>query len=160
VPALGCTSGQMMRRVKLAKGFGSALDHTKSANELGSQPGHAPAEARPPEPEVKKVALTQFVGYFLWLGTVGFGGPIALAGHMQPDLSNPQRLSQLKRPHSARAMGAMTLALSRSCGNEIRVAFFATEAERIVFGIGGDFEGCVNTNLFCSLTDKIDHTAD
>src|SRR5215831_14124962 len=33
-----------------------------------------------------KVPLPQFVGYFLWLGTVGFGGPIALAGHMQQDL--------------------------------------------------------------------------
>src|SRR5713226_1320578 len=32
------------------------------------------------------VSLTQFVGYFLRLGTVGFGGPIALAGHMQQDL--------------------------------------------------------------------------
>jgi chromate transporter len=32
------------------------------------------------------VSLTRFVGYFLWLGTVGFGGPIALAGHMQQDL--------------------------------------------------------------------------
>jgi chromate transporter len=32
------------------------------------------------------VPLTQFVGYFLWLGTIGFGGPIALAGHMQQDL--------------------------------------------------------------------------
>ncbi len=31
-------------------------------------------------------SLWQFVGYFLWLGTVGFGGPIALAGHMQQDL--------------------------------------------------------------------------
>ncbi len=30
--------------------------------------------------------LARFVGYFLWLGTVGFGGPIALAGHMQQDL--------------------------------------------------------------------------
>ena len=36
--------------------------------------------------EPTKVSLTQFVGYFLWLGTVGFGGPIALAGHMQQDL--------------------------------------------------------------------------
>ncbi len=36
--------------------------------------------------EPTKVPLTQFVGYFLWLGTVGFGGPIALAGHMQQDL--------------------------------------------------------------------------
>src|SRR5437016_8829599 len=32
------------------------------------------------------VPLTNFIGYFLWLGTVGFGGPIALAGHMQQDL--------------------------------------------------------------------------
>lgn len=30
-----------------------------------------------------KVSFARFVGYFLWLGTVGFGGPIALAGHMQ-----------------------------------------------------------------------------
>jgi chromate transporter len=40
-----------------------------------------------PEMHVPSAAsLTRFVGYFLWLGTVGFGGPIALAGHMQQDL--------------------------------------------------------------------------
>src|SRR3979411_1338828 len=39
-----------------------------------------------PKPEVKQVPLRRFIGYFLWLGTVGFGGPIALAGHMQQDL--------------------------------------------------------------------------
>jgi chromate transporter len=33
-----------------------------------------------------QVPLARFVGYFLRLGTVGFGGPIALAGHMQQDL--------------------------------------------------------------------------
>lgn len=33
-----------------------------------------------------EVSLPRFIGYFLWLGTVGFGGPIALAGHMQQDL--------------------------------------------------------------------------
>lgn len=33
-----------------------------------------------------EVSLASFVGYFLWLGTVGFGGPIALAGRMQQDL--------------------------------------------------------------------------
>ena len=32
------------------------------------------------------ISLSRFVGYFLWLGTIGFGGPIALAGHMQQDL--------------------------------------------------------------------------
>ena len=36
--------------------------------------------------ELTEVSLIRFVGYFLWLGTVGFGGPIALAGHMQQDL--------------------------------------------------------------------------
>ena len=37
-------------------------------------------------PLAPSVSLARFVGYFLWLGTVGFGGPIALAGHMQQDL--------------------------------------------------------------------------
>ncbi len=32
------------------------------------------------------VPLLQFIAYFLRLGTVGFGGPIALAGHIQQDL--------------------------------------------------------------------------
>src|ERR1700758_4744892 len=36
-------------------------------------------------------SLLQFVGYFLWLGAVGFGGPIALAGHMQQDLVDKRR---------------------------------------------------------------------
>jgi len=30
--------------------------------------------------------LREFLLYFLHLGTLGFGGPIALAGHMQKDL--------------------------------------------------------------------------
>jgi len=30
--------------------------------------------------------LANFIGYFLWLGTIGFGGPIALVGHMQRSL--------------------------------------------------------------------------
>jgi chromate transporter len=36
--------------------------------------------------ETTSVSVPRFVGYFLRLGTVGFGGPIALAGHMQQDL--------------------------------------------------------------------------
>jgi chromate transporter len=51
-----------------------------------------------PEPEPRKVAvsdpgtvvyratLRDLAFYFLRLGTIGFGGPIALAGHMQRDL--------------------------------------------------------------------------
>jgi chromate transporter len=41
--------------------------------------------------ELTKVSLTRFVGYFLRLGAVGFGGPIALAGHMQQDLVDDRR---------------------------------------------------------------------
>src|SRR5437762_14055129 len=40
----------------------------------------------PTAARTKPVSLPRFVGYFLWLGTVGFGGPIALAGYMQQDL--------------------------------------------------------------------------
>jgi chromate transporter len=43
-------------------------------------------ENNPETHPVTPVSFPRFVGYFLWLGTVGFGGPIALAGHMQQDL--------------------------------------------------------------------------
>src|SRR5258708_30458809 len=37
------------------------------------------------------VSLSQLCAYFLWLGTTGFGGPIALAGYMQRDLVERRR---------------------------------------------------------------------
>ena len=37
------------------------------------------------------ISLPQLVAYFLKLGTFGFGGPIALAGHMQKDLVEERR---------------------------------------------------------------------
>jgi chromate transporter len=43
-------------------------------------------EVNPRVHEPARAPFPRFVGYFLWLGTVGFGGPIALAGHMQQDL--------------------------------------------------------------------------
>jgi chromate transporter len=39
-----------------------------------------------PQPTREHVSLSRFVGYFLWLGATGFGGPIALAGYMQRTL--------------------------------------------------------------------------
>lgn len=45
----------------------------------------------PPVPQTHDVSLLRFTSYFLWLGTVGFGGPIALAGHMQQDLVDQRR---------------------------------------------------------------------
>src|SRR5215470_3205812 len=41
--------------------------------------------------EQERVSLARFAGYFLRLGTVGFGGPIALAGHMHQDLVDDRR---------------------------------------------------------------------
>jgi len=38
------------------------------------------------DPPARDVSLRQLAGYFLRLGTSGFGGPIALAGYMQRDL--------------------------------------------------------------------------
>lgn len=43
------------------------------------------AEARVP------CTLADLARYFLWLGTLGFGGPIALAGYMQRDLVEKRR---------------------------------------------------------------------
>jgi chromate transporter len=37
-------------------------------------------------PEIKPSSLWEIVRYFLKLGTIGFGGPIALAGYMERDL--------------------------------------------------------------------------
>ncbi len=42
--------------------------------------------ARPLERASPEYSLARIVLYFLWLGTVGFGGPIALAAYMQRDL--------------------------------------------------------------------------
>ena len=43
------------------------------------------------ESALQPVKLRQLVGYFLRLGTLGFGGPIALAGYMQRDLVERRR---------------------------------------------------------------------
>ncbi len=41
--------------------------------------------------ETVPCSLREFLGYFLYLGTCGFGGPIALAGYMQKDLVEKRR---------------------------------------------------------------------
>ena len=47
----------------------------------------APVKTDPPAAS----SLREFLWYFLRLGTLGFGGPIALAGHMQRDLVEAKR---------------------------------------------------------------------
>ncbi|MDP9265448.1 MAG: chromate efflux transporter [Chloroflexota bacterium] len=48
-----------------------------------------PTTHRPEDRE--RLSLAQLAGYFLRLGTLGFGGPIALAGYMQRDLVERRR---------------------------------------------------------------------
>ncbi len=52
-----------------------------------------PSPAREPDGsrEIVPCSLKELLLYFLWLGTAGFGGPIALAGHMQRDLVERRR---------------------------------------------------------------------
>jgi chromate transporter len=51
-----------------------------------------PAEAsRSAEPELVACTQWQLVRYFLYLGALGFGGPIALTGYMQRDLVEHRR---------------------------------------------------------------------
>lgn len=56
----------------------AATDPQSTSKLIGSSEALGPPSA--------PVPLAPFIGYFLWLGTVGFGGPIALAGRMQQDL--------------------------------------------------------------------------
>ena len=45
-----------------------------------------PTPAGTPAPPAAPVGLWPLVGYFLALGTIGFGGPVALTGYMHRDL--------------------------------------------------------------------------
>lgn len=47
--------------------------------------------AQPDAAQTAPCSLRQFLTYFLYLGTFGFGGPIALAGYMQKDLVEKRR---------------------------------------------------------------------
>src|SRR5829696_8905200 len=51
----------------------------------------APAGAPSPPPPADRVGLWPLVGYFLTLGTIGFGGPVALTGYMHRDLVEQRR---------------------------------------------------------------------
>ena len=56
---------------------------TACYNRFMSQPTAAAPSGAEHAPELAPVGLRELVLYFLRLGTLGFGGPIALAGYMQ-----------------------------------------------------------------------------
>ncbi len=57
---------------------------------LDGAPAPGP-QARPAEDAIVPCTMREFLLYFLRLGTLGFGGPIALAGAMQRDLVDGRR---------------------------------------------------------------------
>jgi chromate transporter len=64
------------------------MDAAMSAGEpQGSVTGATTARPTP-----RREALTSFVIYFLKLGTIGFGGPVALVGFMHRDLVERRRI--------------------------------------------------------------------
>src|SRR5437773_3782400 len=67
--------------------------HQTPQQQARSQAGREQAETVPvnestevPTPKQEPAALWQLVRYFLRLGTLGFGGPVALVGYMHRDL--------------------------------------------------------------------------
>lgn len=67
------------------------MSPTVEASPAAALQESAPPPPQQPEAGVVRCSLRQFLGYFLRLGTFGFGGPIALAGHMQKDLVEDRR---------------------------------------------------------------------
>ena len=59
---------------------------TTTSEPANLQPPPAPKKERNSQGETVPCTMREFLFYFLRLGTFGFGGPIALAGHMQNDL--------------------------------------------------------------------------
>ena len=55
------------------------------------QPASTPAAATADSPETVPCSLWDLCRYYLRLGTLGFGGPIALVGYMQKDLVEERR---------------------------------------------------------------------
>src|SRR5215510_15258205 len=58
---------------------------------MASPGSPVPASAESPETQLVPCTIWEFLLYFLRLGTVGFGGPIALAGYMQKELVEQRR---------------------------------------------------------------------
>src|SRR4051794_25015474 len=55
-------------------------------NPEASQPVEPPGGLAVPETVAPQYRLLELAGYFLKLGTLGFGGPVALVGYMHRDL--------------------------------------------------------------------------
>jgi chromate transporter len=70
-------AGSAPAALQAASPAGSASSPASSANSPGDFPGTAPTQP---------YTLRQLAAYMLRLGTLGFGGPVALAGYMHRDL--------------------------------------------------------------------------
>jgi putative chromate ion transporter len=76
------------------------------------------AENAPPA-AVERSSLRAFLLYFLRLGTLGFGGPIALAGHMQQDLVEQRGWISAQDYEGGPSLGAARPRASRAAAGDV-----------------------------------------
>src|SRR5439155_3996740 len=73
-------------------GPGTRMSTSARPEDRSGEPGDDPAQPTPQQaPDLRTVPWRAFLGYFLGLGTWGFGGPIATVGYMQRDLVERRR---------------------------------------------------------------------
>jgi len=111
--------------------------------------------------EPKTASFGQFVAYFLWLGTGGFGGPIALAGHMQQDLVDDRCWVRKENYVEGLALaqlapGPLAAQLAIYLGY-IRAGVLGATAVGIAFVLPSD-AGLIVTEIFETLPDMRDST--
>lgn len=58
---------------------------------METTPAIKPTQSQPKNSHTVSCTLREFLFYFLRLGALGFGGPIALIGYMQHDLVEERR---------------------------------------------------------------------
>ena len=64
----------------------TSSENLDRSSDLAGAPGHGAASPSPPPSSPVAVPFGRLLGYFLRLGTLGWGGPIAVIGYMQRDL--------------------------------------------------------------------------
>ena len=93
--------------------------------QLGSRTMSSPVPAPAVPLPVKRASLLELVRYFLYLGTFGFGGPVALVGFMHRDLV--ERRGWIDED---RLIGE-TLTAIRRAGADLILTYFAEQAAQL-----------------------------
>lgn len=83
-----------------------------------SEAGRPPDSSDPTPVVVLSCTTGDVARYFVWLGTTGFGGPVALAGAMQRDLVEKKvpPPTKVRAPSSSRSLTRLSRSITQSLG--------------------------------------------